>query len=126
MSAGRKQCKPPRAGPKKKAAGRPEKRSMGRAKKPGKKVSDWALRQYFDRGKPVEYLEQEIGVTRSGLSKVLRRKGGFLFTTFLRTCFLQTSGEAVLVIAAEGCKMELRWVIEQGNARFVSECGNRR
>lgn len=156
MSAGRKTRKPPRAGPKKKAAERPEMRSMGRAKKPvkqvvlprrkkrqvaekprrivpaelvdlgRKKVMEWVLQQYFKRGKPVEYLAHEIGVTRPGLSKVLRRKGDFLFTTFLRTCFLQTSGDAVLVIAAEGCKIELRWVIEQGNDRFVSERGNRR
>lgn len=156
MSAGRKTRKPKRAGPKKKVAVRPEKRSMGRAKKPvkqvvlprrkkrrvaekprrivpaelveqaRKKVMEWVLQQYFKRGKPVGYLAHEIGVTRPGLSKVLRRKGDFLFTTFLRTCFLQTSGEVVLVIAAEGRKIELRWVIDQGNDRFVSEGGKRR
>ncbi len=91
-----------------------------------RKVMDWALQQYFKRGKPVEYLAHEIGVTRPGLSKVLRRKGDFLFTTFLRACFLQPSGEVVLEIAAEGSKIELRWVVEQGNARFLSDRGNRR
>ena len=82
---------------------------------------DWVWAEYRACALPVEDVAVQIGLTRQGLTKVLRRECKKMqFTTFVRACFLKRDGEFRIAIDAEGWKMGLRWAIEQGNSSCVS------
>lgn len=82
---------------------------------------DWLWQAYRGRKLPVGDIAAEVGLTRQGLTKVLKRESKKMqFATFLQACFVRPGVDSGITIAAEGWKIELRWAIERSNGSCLS------